>query len=495
MTDYTRKAVRGAGIVLVLMVASNFMGYIFRMFLARELGASSYGLIYAIVALFGVLVTLFMSFGLEASLTRYIPKFRVENKPEKIKGAILTVLSLKFLLSVLVCGIIILLSDTLALEYFKAPEASILIKIYAVGIIFSSIIATLRPSLQGFQSMKYFSSVDFVKSFFTLAITAPLLFLGLRELAPILGFTLTFIIVLPIFGFLALKKVFPELLRVKAELSSSLTKKLLRFGIPVALAGSASVIISHTDTLLLTYFTSLSEVGLYNAALPTMKLISVMGLAMRAVVFPMSSELWTKGNKEKIASGLSMLYKYAFIVVFFISLIMFLFPEIILGILFGGEFRQAGIVLRILSVGYLIHTFASVNNITLSGIGKPKEVGKIMFSGAALNLVLNLILIPVYGMEGAAVSTLTAFIVIFILSVMRLRKHIPFIAPWGAFIKIIASGILVSGFIFFVKSLEIDIWTKLILSAALGCLMYAVLLLVSRVVGIDEVKGILRRII
>jgi len=494
MPNYTRRAVRGAGIVFIMMVLSYFLGYLFRLILARELGVASYGLVYGIIALFGFF-SIFMSLGLESALVKYIAEFRAKNKPEKIKGSIIIVLLSKLLLSVFVCGALILFSDLIASEYFNTPEASILIKIYAVGIIFSAIITTLKASLQGFQSMKYFSTVDFVKSIIVLCVTIPLLLLGFKELAPILGFSLTWIVFLPLIYFpLLIGKVFPEFLRVKAELSKSLAKKLFRFGIPVTLAGLAGIIFGYTDTVLLTYFRSLKEVGLYNAAFPTMKLISVIGVAITSVLFPISSELWAKKRKDQLSRGLGMLYKYILILIFPISLLMFLFPEIILGILFGGEFKEAGNVLRILAIGYFINTLSGINTTVLSGIGKPKKVSKIMLSGAALNLILNLILIPIYGMNGAALSTLIAFILIFILS-LELKKYIQFILPWRDFLVIVSSGILITVLTYLIKSVEfIGVWLKLAITVLAGTIIYASMLLLSKTIRYADIREIIKRV-
>ncbi|MEA3254265.1 MAG: flippase [Candidatus Altiarchaeota archaeon] len=494
MSGYTKKAVRGAGILFSMSVLSYFLGYVLRLFIANEFGTYYYGLVYAILALFGVF-SIFMELGLRSALIKYIAEFRVENKLGEIKGSIIIVLLLKLLLSGIICGVLILFSDQIAIGYFKTSEASILIKIYGVGIIFSAIIATLESSFLGFQSMKYCSSTDIVKSLIVLFITFPLLYLGFGVMAPILGFATSFILTPLIYFPLLIKRVFPEFLKVKADLSRPLVKKLFRFGVPVTLTGLAGIVFGYTDTLILTYFTTLNEVGLYNAALPTMKLITVMGGAMLSVVFPMSSELWTRNKKKQIVLGLGMIYKYAVIMVFPIVLSMFLFPDIILGILFGGEFKQAGGVLRILALGYFLNTFTGVNNSALSGIGKPGEVSRIMFSGAGVNLVLNLILIPSYGMEGAAFSTLIAFILIFVLSTWKIGRYVPFIIPWRDFCVIGLSGVLITGVAYLIAMVEfLDIWIKLAVTLITGGILYVSILFLSKTLTIQDIKEIINRV-
>jgi len=319
--------------------------------------------------------------------------------------------------------------------------------------------------------------------------------LGFKEIAPILGFTLTFAILPLIYFPLLIKKIFPEFLQIKAELTKPLAKKLFKFGIPVLFTGLAGMIFGYMDTILLTYFRTLKEVGLYNVALPTMKVISVIGVAFTSILFPLSSELWAKKRKDQLGKGLGMFYKYALILVFPLALLMFLFPEIILGILFGGEFKAAGGVLRILAIGYLINTLSGVNNTTLSGIGKPKEVSKIMFSGACMNLILNLILIPFYGMEGAAISTTISFLFLFILSTLKIKKDIFFTLPWKSFSILAMSGILIASLTYLIKSLDfLDIWSKLILTIIIGTSIYLIFLVGTKTLTLKEIKNIWDRV-
>ena len=495
MTDYTRKAVRGAGIVFVMMFASYFLGYIFRLLIARELGASSYGLVYGIIALFGFF-NIFGTMGLDGALAKYIPEFRVQNKLDKIKGAILITLGCRLLFSAIICTPLIIFSDFIAIEYFNTPNASILIKIYAIGIIFAPIIATIKIGFRGFQTMGYYASIDFVKSIFVLGITFFLLMIGFSEISPILGFTLAFIPIMPLLYFpIVMSKAFPEFPRVKANLSKKLTSQLFRFGIPVAFAGMSGVILNHTDTMMLTYFRSLEEVGHYNVGYPTTKIITSVGVALTSVLLPMSSELWTRGKKEQIGNGLRLLYKYSMLFVFPVALLMFLFPGILLRILFGEEYVAASNVLRILSLSSIGFTLVAVNNSVISGIGKPGEVSKIMLTGAVLNLILNLTLIPAYGMEGASVATLIASVVMFSIGIKKLRSVILFNPPGRDLIFIILSGILVVILAYLIKSIDaIDIWSKLIIIVITGSIIYLSILILSKTLDTTEIKNILKRI-
>ena len=424
MPSYKKKVIKDSTTIFIMMGVAYFLGYVFRMMLARELGVASYGLIYGVISLFGFL-SILMSLGLESALVKYIAQYNVEKKFREIKGSIIIVLVMKLLLSIIVCGVLFVGADWIAINYFGVPEAGVLIKIFSVGTVFSMITLTLRATFQGFQSMLHYSSSEVTKSILVILITLALFGLGCRETAPIIAFTVVFVFFLPIIYIpILVKRTFPLFTTVKAKLSMDLVTKLFMFGIPIMFVGLADMILSYTDTLMLTYYRTLEEAGLYNVAVPSMKVIGIVGYVATAVVFPISSELWTNGKRKELFRGLQMLYKYVLVAVLPIALILFIFPETILGMLFGNEFRAAGNVLRVLVPGYFIYVYAGINTSMLSGIGQPKEVSKIMFAGAGVNLLLNLWLIPLWGMEGAAVSTSIAFVIIYLLSSRKVAEYV-----------------------------------------------------------------------
>ncbi|MBN2251411.1 MAG: flippase [Candidatus Altiarchaeota archaeon] len=502
MASYTRKAVRGAGIVLVMMSASYALGFVFRLLVARYGesaygldGVSAYGLVYAIVGFFGFF-SIFMNFGLRSAMVKHIAGFRAKEKPGEVKGTILIVSATTLILSLIICGAVILFSDTIASEFFRQPELSGLIKIYGIGVIFSSVFLSLKNAFIGFQDMGRSSSMEVVKSAITTGLAALLLCLGFfKEDAAILGFAAGFAMVCLVFSPLFLKKTFPAFLKTKAVLTRNLTDRIYRFGVMVAFTDFSGMVLGYTDTLILTYFRTAREVGLYNAAFPTMKLVSVISTAITQVLFPISAELSAKRQDEQLARGLGMIYKYAMLSIFPISLLIFLYPETILGKLFGEEFIPAANILRIFAAGYFLHTFAVVNNTALKGIGRPKDVARITVAGSGVNLVLNLILIPFYGIEGAALADVSGFVTIFVLSTIQIRKRIPIALPWRDFTMIGIAGAVITLVVHLIKSLEfLDVWGKLFFSLAAGAIIYTGILSLSGTLTYREVKDLIKKI-
>ena len=69
-------------------------------------------------------------------------------------------------------------------------------------------------------------------------------------------------------------------------------------GLPFFVTAIGDKVIVYIDTLMLTYFSTLTEVGIYNVVLPSAIIFLDIGGAIATVVFPMSSELWAKGDTK-----------------------------------------------------------------------------------------------------------------------------------------------------------------------------------------------------
>ena len=340
--------------------------------------------------------------------------------------------------------------------------------------------------------MRYYASVDLMRSIIVLVIVFIGFNLSKNVLVPGFAYMISPIILAFIFIPILLKKTFPQFSKLKFSVDKVLIKKLFKFGLPVMIGGASWLVMTYTDTIMLTYFSGIKQVGLYNAALPTASLLHYFSLALATVLLPMSSELWSRGHKEQLRAGINLLYKYSFLIIIPFALIMVSFPEILLRMLFGNEYVPAATTLKILSIGTIFLIIARVNFSILSGIGKPKINAKIMWGVAVLNIMLNLMLIPFYGIIGAAIATSTSFLVMLILSTIYMERNIAIKIPLWLWLKILVIGI---SFVWFIAYLKKALVMAPLLEASLvipiAALFYVSLSFIFRVVSFTEIKELI----
>ena len=129
MANYTKKAIKGAGITLIMSILAAVVAYVTRIILARNLGPYEYGLFSAVFT-FIIFLLFFRDLGLRQSLSKHIAEFKAKQDYNQIKTAINVVLLFQLFSSLMFVLILYFLSDYLAINYFKDINASLVLKIF-----------------------------------------------------------------------------------------------------------------------------------------------------------------------------------------------------------------------------------------------------------------------------------------------------------------------------------------------------------------------------
>lgn len=489
-----RKTFQSIIIVLILMVASAFFGYLLRLSLARSISQADYGMFYAIFAFLGIFA-IFKDVGLNRTLAKFLPEYLLRKNYKDLKATMIIVLLIQLAVSTIVTLLFFAFSNYLALHYFHDASAAFPFKIMAVVFWIYPFENIFRFSFQGFQNMTQYALVDFLKMLLILVFVLLLMGLVNNVMLPVYAYLIAQILIPIIFAIIFFRYVFPEFFRTKAKLTKALARKVLLFGLPTMFGLVGTIIIAYTDTIVLTYFRPITEVALYQAGQPTAKLLLYVTEATAMVILPLSSELWASRQKQKLQEKLSIIQKYLFVVIIPAALVLFSFPGLVLGLLFGQQYTGGAIVLQFLAIGAIIYTVAYINTTVMIGIGQPKMSTYIILTGALANLVLNLLMIPEWGLFGAVLATVISYFIILVLSVIKIRPFIRLDIHWSEWVKTIIAGFAFLGLIFVIKELlNINPWLEMVICVVVAGLAYLGLLFAFRIVQKREIADFLREL-
>jgi len=195
-------------------------------------------------------------------------------------------------------------------------------------------------------------------------------------------------------------------LRVRARFSLSDTARLLRESLPVGLMGVLIVLYFRLDSFFLYKFSGEAALGLYAACFRMVEpaLMVPHSFAMTAYTV-LSSPTRQNDSPAEVARTLfrTMWPAYAFI--FIVSLLLILFGRHALAI-FGSSYASALPALQILAAVLIVRTA----NITLTSIlyshGRYSTLAKITASNLAINIILVMLFVPIFGIRGAACAVL-----------------------------------------------------------------------------------------
>jgi O-antigen/teichoic acid export membrane protein len=268
-------------------------------------------------------------------------------------------------------------------------------------------------------------------------------------------------------------------------------KELLLFSFPLLAVAMLNMIMSWTDILMLGYFKTPDVVGLYNGALPLARLIPMTLTSVGFIYVPIVSGLYSKKLIGEMGRTYQVLTKWIFSVTIPLFFILFLFPETVLNLLFGMNYIQAASALRILALGFMFHAFLGLNGLSLMVMGKTRFLMLNSLSGAISNVVLNVALIPIFGIVGAAFASFLSYSVVNILNSTKLyqfSKIHPFTRNYAKPIGI-SIGLLALIYVF-TSYLKIDFW-MLPLLLSLFLFGYGLLLLLTRSFDKEDIVMIL----
>jgi len=437
--SYAKKLVQGTLLLFLMNILASAATYFTRIILARSLSPAEYGLFYSVFTLV-IFFLFFRDLGQDAALTRYIAKYRVTNNYAYVKTVIISVFSMQLVSSLILISVFYWLTPYLAQYYFKDSRAVLLLYLMLGYVFFSVFYRILKCTFQGFQKTFFFSLFDASKLFLIFILSYIFLKLGWGVSAAAWPYLFSPLIVVLIFYF-PFKKLFPFKEYHITDLSK-ISKKTFYFGLAVTLTDFGEKVIGYVDTLMLTYYVSLTEVGVYNVILPTALIIMFLGRSLISVLYPIITEMWSKKEFNKISLSLFLFNRYSFFLILPVLLWLFVYAQEFLRIMFGSEYVVGALALQIVLIGTLFFMVAMINQCILSAIGKPKEVTFIILFAALVNFLANLYFIPTFGISGAAFTTALSYFIAYILTTWRIKKYFSFILPIKIWLKLLIPTIL-----------------------------------------------------
>ncbi|MBT4334764.1 flippase [archaeon] len=470
-----RKLLKDASLIFFMGLLASGFGYLIRMVLSRQLTLEEYGLFWAVFT-FVMFFSIFRDFGLSQSLAKFIPQFLVKKEYDKIKTSIVFVLFVNLVVSLFIAIVLFLLSNFLILNYFRSELARPILYILLGYFVFHNLYVVLIQTFMGFQKSKVYSVHLLLTNFFVLF--GLIIFSSFGIISPAISYLLATGLGLCIFSIILFKHF--NFSKYSYKFKGELGSNLFSHGLPILLASLGYVVIGQIDVLMLTYFRTLSEVGIYNVVLPTAMILVTLGSSMALALLPLVSKYWIQKKFNELRELVYEIHKKAFLIIVPVSLVVFVFSDLFLKILFGVEFIGGSLPLKILIIGAILFSLASINSSILAAIGKPNIITKIITFVMCLNIVLNLTLIPMYGMVGAALSTSISYLFVLLFTSFSIRKYLGSKIPIYDWLKIFFSGIVMISVMNFIKGILIlNIFLETFFVLLIGGLVYLGLIKIS----------------
>lgn len=413
-----------------IQMAGKFFGYLFTILITRNFGASVWGS-FAIAFTVLRLARLIGNLGTDKSIVRFISQYNVKNNWFAIKDIYKKTFFL-LLINGLILGILLyLLSPIIAKRFFNNQELVYGFRILSFGVPFLLINSLNHTSLRGIKQIKEHTFLRETSIFlFSIIIGSTFIYLfniQLNENFPH-HIYLSGIIITTVLGIILWYTKSGFFIPKKTNHSVTINY-LIKFSTPMLLSTSFLFIMGWIDTLMLGAMDTEKNVGIYNVCVRVSQIITFPLIAVNSIVAPKISEFFTSSQFSKLNKYVRNATKLVFLTNFPLFLIIALFPTFILK-LFGEDFTIGINVLYILLLGKLMTTLSgSVGNF-LNMTGNQWVFQNILIITGTLNVILNLILIPMYSILGAGIAnaiSLSLWNIIAVLFIWKKYRINPFL--------------------------------------------------------------------
>ncbi len=386
------KTVQNAGWLIggkiIQMIISLFVGIL----TARYLGPSNYGLIgyaNAYIAFF----TAFCTLGINSLLVKEF----VDN-PQNTGTIIGTTLGLRGISSFLSACLIVLI---VCFVDAKEPVTIAVVALSSIGVVFH-IFETFNYLFQSQLKSKITAIATLVGYGITAAYKVVLLILNKNVLWFAFASSVDYISI-AIILFLAYKKLYGY----KISFSWNYGKNLLKRSYHFILSGLMVAIYGHTDKLMLKQILDESEVGIYSVATTVCTMWCFILSAIIDSIYPSIMEANGK-DEELFRSRNKQLYAIVFYCSISVSIAFQIFAPLVIKILYGEQYMGSVNPLRIITWYTAFSYLGVARNAWVVCKNQQDKLKYIYLSAAIINVILNLLFIPIWGASGAAVASLVA---------------------------------------------------------------------------------------
>lgn len=432
---------KGSGIVLFGTLAGYVLTYLFKMINGRYFGPSGLGILAIGISTMTVLSSLSV-LGLNEGVGRFIPFFQ-EKKDYAGTRAILTFgATLSLAMALLVSIAVFINAPRLAHDFFKNPATEGILRLFSIVIPFQAFFIFSTGVMRG---MKKMASIAIGKDILTWGVKILAALVVISMALPVEYIAAAFYCALPLsvlYFFYIFKKdaLYREIKQVKPRKGARL--EFFKFSMPLIFSNLAQLLRKQTDVLVIGFFLPASAVGLYYAALPFAMTLTLFLFSINRILLPVASEIIGQGEIKYARQLFKDFALLSFQMTLPLFLFIFIFADDIILIVYGKEFIQAGLLLKILCAGFFINSISGSFGEFFKAFNKSYLVLYLSLGGGLLNILLMLFLVPKWGIKGAALSA-TLSLVFMVLLGLVLSQLILKINPFGTrYFIMIAAAVL-----------------------------------------------------
>ncbi len=470
--DEYKLFVQRIGLVGITNILISLSSLILVPVLSKNLSIQDYGvwsLFIATVAFIPLLVNL----GLPYSMLRFLA---VEHDKKIIREEFYSITFVLLIMGLITLFIMLLFSKQLALVLFNGNTGITII--LAVTVFVSIMISSFFTYFRTYQQMKIFSVLSLIQTYFMVFLVVIFIQLDYKITGIVFGYLLAQILVAISALIFIIHQIgfnIPKFKKIRDYLS---------FGIPTVPSNLSTYTVDLSDRYVIGIILGTTYVGYYSPGY-TLGNIIAMFMAPFAFLLPsLLSSYYDQNKLEEVNLHLQYSLKYFLLVAIPATFGLSLLSEPLLTLLSTAEIAKNG---------YLITPFVALSACLVGIYGiisqilalkkKTKIIGTMWIIAAVLNIILNIIFVPLYGIIAAAITTLIAYAFTCAAAIFYSNKYIKVHFDLKFILKSIFASIIMSSVILYIKPVSV-VW--ILITIFISSLVYMVVIILLKGISMKE---------
>jgi O-antigen/teichoic acid export membrane protein len=412
LSAHSTEVARGSVWSLLGSFFFKFVSFLYVVLIARAAAQDDIGLFYLSLAIVTFPIVL-SDLGLPASLLRYASFYEGKGEGAKVRDLLRYTYWAVIGLGIVFVVLLWLLADTLGSVY-QNPRLPDAIRILSLFLLLNNIFRANYSLIQGLADIRRMQFVVNLDNVLKLVLSGLFFwFLGPSFWSLVAGFLLAHCLVVLVSLLFVTRKTVAIPATGKPLVFSQFLGEVLPFGLMLSAVYSFYLILSSSDRILLGYLSNPADattlVAIYAISLTLASVLTMFPASIGAVFLPVMSRLAGRGDLASMRSTMGTAQRWLMLITLPVAVFMMLFPGELLGAFYGADYAGGALAMAIFTLGVLVNSFSYLTAFALAALRMVRLELKVVSISAVINIALCVLLIPRFGMEGAALASLISF--------------------------------------------------------------------------------------
>ena len=421
--DSFKEILRGSIYSFSAKTLGKILGLVMSLIVARYYGAEimGYAAIIGTVLAFAAMIA---NMGMQTAILRLIPEFQAKQPGQTVFRIYHKILALTVAGSMVTGGILYALSKVIARDVFENQELEFFFMISGAMVCIHAVNMLNSTTIRAFKRIRALAFFDFLPVVIGIILLLVMTFAFYNRFNPVyVSFaTVAIMVILTSVYISGLNKEKPVAHPIDRSPSYS---HIVTLSLPMFLSNGMGFVMGQADIVMLGMFSSADQIGIYRVAfifatIPTFALTITNTMAA-----PKFSELYHQGKIDEFRHVAQKSTRLIFWTSTPVTLTLLVLGHFILSV-YGDEFTSGYMALVLLLVGNFTNAIFGPVGYCLSMTGHQVTFGRILLVATLANVVLNYLLIPEFGINGAAFASMASVISWNVMAMLFMKRELGF---------------------------------------------------------------------